>query len=325
MGIFSTIPGVRGYRPNYPQGFFLDMVLVAGGGGAGTGGGGAGGFLTTISGELAGGNNLVPFDVYRSMQVAVNTYYDVIVGAGGVGEFRSANGALAQIPQSGTFTAFGAGQVAPARYAVSGGGRGGGSYVSNGLPGGSGGGGAGYVGSSTAAGTAQGVPAFGFSGGRGSNETTYYTSGGGGGAGGVGGAGANPNAGNGGPALSSLITGVSRSFAGGGGGGATLSGSIGGTGGFGGGNGVGGQSAVVSINGGNGTANTGGGGGGYNSPWGANNDTSRGGNGGSGIVILRYPNNISATFSAGITFVTSPYSTYKVSEVTAGLGTVIFS
>ena len=66
-------------------------------------------------------------------------------------------------------------------------------------------------------------------------------------------------------------------------------------------------------------ANTGGGGGG-GIPTGQS-----GGTGGSGIVILRYPNSYTITVGAGLTSTTSTVGTDKVTVFTAGTDTITFS
>jgi hypothetical protein len=57
--------------------------------------------------------------------------------------------------------------------------------------------------------------------------------------------------------------------------------------------------------------NTGGGGGG------AGTATFNGGNGGSGIVILKYSDAITATFSGGVTAATTSVSGYTIKIITA--------
>lgn len=105
---------------------------------------------------------------------------------------------------------------------------------------------------------------------------TPYPTGGGGGAGAPGGAPVNnTTSGNGGVGLQYSISGVNTYYAGGGGG-ANWNGGNHGIGGNGGGGGGG-------LNGISGAANSGGGGGGARADY-------IGGNGGSGIVIIRYPN-----------------------------------
>ena len=72
-------------------------------------------------------------------------------------------------------------------------------------------------------------------------------------------------------------------------------------------------------NGGSGSANTGNGGGGGSLYAGGN---SGGGNGGSGIVVLKYPNTLTITASGGLTASTSTSGSYKITSITAGYGTV---
>ena len=69
-----------------------------------------------------------------------------------------------------------------------------------------------------------------------------------------------------------------------------------------------------------GTVNTGGGGGGYgpNSPAG-------GAAGGSGIVILRYPNTFTITVGSGLTSSTATDGSDKVTSFTAGTDSISFS
>jgi hypothetical protein len=129
--------------------------------------------------------------------------------------------------------------------------------------------------------------------------------------------------GAGGNGVAVAITGASIYYAGGGGGGAYpgQTGNApywGGAGGLGGG-GNGGRQYNVDIS--NGTSNTGGGGGGGCSYTGAR----PGANGGSGVVILRYPNTFTITIGAGLTGSTSAVSTDKVTTITAGTGNVSFA
>jgi hypothetical protein len=79
-----------------------------------------------------------------------------------------------------------------------------------------------------------------------------------------------------------------------------------GTGGTGGG--ANGKTADAAGN--NATANTGGGGG-------AASGSNTGGNGGSGVVILKYPSNYTATFSGGVTQTTTTSGNHKISTITA--------
>ena len=89
---------------------------------------------------------------------------------------------------------------------------------------------------------------------------------------------------------------------------------MGGTGG--GGDGGTGNSSIQGTNGG---TNTGGGGGGN----GNSGVYSYGQNGGSGIVILKYPDTLTITIGAGLTGSTAaPSGGFKVTTITAGTGNV---
>jgi hypothetical protein len=140
------------------------------------------------------------------------------------------------------------------------------------------------------------------------------TGGGGGGAGSVGADSPSlGNGGNGGSGVASSITGSSVTRAGGGGGGGTTS-----AGTASGGGGAGGLSSATA---GSGTANTGGGGGGsYDGTSGA---------GGSGVVIIKIPDNITATFSGGVTSslstAVSGFNIYTVTATSTIGETVTFS
>lgn len=232
----------------------VEYLVVAGGGsgagGAGyAGGGGGAGGLLTGLDPVPNGQTLL-----------------VTVGAGGVGDPGTVNGT------SGGNSIF-------AQISATGGGYGhygqGGAAASGGSGGGAGGNG-GFVG--------QGVSGQGNAGGLGS-ATTSLPAGGGGGAGTVGlnsVAYTGSYAGGGGAGVASAISGTVTAYAGGGGGSSSGGLGAGGIGGVGGG-GTGGN-ASTSTNGTAGTANTGGGGGGS-----GNFSTRIGGNGGSGIVIVSYP------------------------------------
>jgi hypothetical protein len=120
-------------------------------------------------------------------------------------------------------------------------------------------------------------------------------------------------AGNGGNGLSSSYSGTSITYAGGGGGGAdTGAGMTAGTGGTGGG-GAGSWKTPVS-----GTANLGGGGG---AVW---NPNTTAGAGGSGVVIIRYPDSKDdlTTIAAGLTYTKTTSGGFKIYRFTAGTGTV---
>jgi len=234
----------------------VEYLVVAGGGGGGYSGGGGGG---------AGGYKA------NTLSVASGTSYTVTVGAAGAGSTvgTSAGG-------DGTSSIF-------SSVSTSGGG-GGGSYAAvsgayNGRNGGSGGGAAAYAAVVGTGGT--GVSGEGFAGGVNATPSPY-PSGGGGGAAAVGAAASGSQSGAGGSGTNWQSLGTF--YAGGGGGGGTQEGATRGIAGSGstgnGGNYLSAGSAA--------SANTGGGGGGGgNFNLGAN---SYGGNGGSGVVILRYPN-----------------------------------
>jgi hypothetical protein len=166
-----------------------------------------------------------------------------------------------------------------------GGGGGGSTSSRNGLSGGSGGGGS--QGGTPGSGTVN----QGFSGFAGAGGTGTEASGGGGGAG------AAATSKNGGAGISSSITGTAVGRAGGGGG-------------YQNGTATDGGSAYNTAA----NPNTGGGGGG-----------DYGGSGGSGIVILRYSSRYSIEASAGLTQTTSLVGNNKITQITAGTGTVTFS
>jgi len=283
----------------------VDYLVVAGGGGGSYlgGGGGAGGLLQ------------------GSVPVASGSAITVTVGSGGAGGTGGSGGA------SGTDSVFGA-------ISATGGGAGG-SYPSTaGASGGSGGGGQ----ATEPAGTGnrkfgQGILGQGNAGGQSANGGDYR-GGGGGGAGTVGLTAAG-GVGNGGAGISSAISGTVTPYAGGGGG-AADSGGTGGSGGVGGG-GAGGVSRGATggsgtVNGVTGSANTGGGGGGFGVG-------GAGGTGGSGIVILSYPDiyaaaaattgspTVSTSGSGSINFVraSSQYLTFSNSGSQFSFGTGAFT
>ena len=229
----------------------VDYLVVAGGGGGGRnwGGGGGGGGL-----------------LQGSVPVASSTSYTVTVGSGGTGDTSDTN------PKGGTngvSSVFGS-------ISALGGGLGGSYNFVNGGTGGSGGGqGSGGTPGTLGQGTSgQGNAGGASDGGTGSNNTA----GGGGGAGTVGLSATTAVAGKGGAGIASAISGTVTTYAGGGGG-TSNSGGTAGTGGVGGGGNGGLYGTSNSVAG---TANTGGGGGG-------GQYTVNGGNGGSGIVIVSYP------------------------------------
>jgi len=122
------------------------------------------------------------------------------------------------------------------------------------------------------------------------------------------GAGATNDGFYGGAGLANTITGSSVTRCGGGGAGSQGSGGA-----------AGGGNGNSTGTGGNATANTGSGGGG-GSP--QNGNSYNGGLGGSGLVILSYPQTYTITIGAGLTGTTALVGTNKVTTITAGTGTV---
>tara|TARA_B110000503_G_scaffold138469_1_gene224723 strand:- start:673 stop:1932 length:1260 start_codon:yes stop_codon:yes gene_type:complete len=275
----------------------VEYLIVAGGGAGGgsySGGGGAGGYRTNYGGT--------------PLALAIATDYTVTVGAGGAGNVTNGAGG------DGGDSKFG---VISSEIISAGGGGGGGDGAAGsqtGRNGGSGGGGI-YVGNpgGTATPTGQGND-----GGAGSPDVSSNAAGAGGG-GGAGAAGASSTTkntgGNGGVGLTNAITvasGTGPFYAGGGGGG--IGGSSSGLAGTG-GSGLGGNGS--SSSGSAGTVNTGSGGGG-------SGGSLSGGNGGSGIVILRYPDNYTISGLSGNT--DTSISGVKITTFTnAGTGNIQFN
>ena len=273
----------------------VEYLVVAGGGGGGgsfnntggAGGGGAGGYRT--------GN----------LSVSAGTTYTVTVGSGGAGGTSSSgsstSGSQGSNSEFSTITSAGGGFGAGSSMGTAGG------------SGGSGGGGRYLSGAGGAGNTPSTSPSQGNNGGSGaSTSDNIYTGGGGGGAGAVGSSSPNGTGGNG---LSSSISGSSVTYAGGGGGG-SQNGNPGGSGGGGAGGSINAPNTVTA-----GAVNTGGGGGG-----GSNNDSPGGvpgKAGGSGIVIIRYPD----TFSLAASTTGSPTVTtsggYRIYQFT-GSGSITF-
>jgi len=230
-----------------------EILAIAGGGGAHGAGGGAGGVVYASGQTLSAGSS-----------------YTTVVGAGGVGTVATSPAPNGNNSSFSSFVALGGG--------------GGAQYGGNGANGGSGGGGA-QSGSGGTATQSSGTNFIGY----GNNGATgaNVTGGGGGGAGGAGTAGSGTTGGNGGIGTSLFsawgyatntgqLSGGVYYYAGGGGGGAATTG---GTGGLGGGTNGAPSGAPTPA-----TANTGGGCGGGYSSIGSNLA------GGSGLVIIRYPN-----------------------------------
>jgi hypothetical protein len=243
-------------------------------------GGGAGGYWLAAGGGAGG-------LLQGITTVSSGTSITVTVGAGGTG--TTSNPA-----SSGANSVFGS-------ITSTGGGAGAGPYSSGaGIAGGSGGGG-------TYASIPQiGQGTFGQGNAGGIGNQTDYQGGGGGGVGTVGLNAGSVAAGNGGAGIASAINGTVTAYAGGGGGavhnGSGTTAGIGGVGGGGNGGKTGGTTRA------NGTANTGGGGGG-------GEYVTAGGNGGSGIVIISYPD----TYNAPTTLT----GTYTAS--TSGSGSILFN
>ena len=252
----------RAFNPYAGAPDTVEYLVVAGGGGSGYfasgGGGGGGGGLLTAAG----------------FAVAAGTALTVTVGAGGASVLTiNTNSGSDSVFSSITATGGGGG----------GGGNNGTLYA--GKNGGSGGGGAcSNINGTSSGGT--GTSGQGFAGGTGNGSSVSANEracGGGGGAGSVGVNGTSTGiGGNGGAGICSTITGARVFYAGGGGGGGAV---VGGLGCAGGGDGSYDQQRLTN---GTGKANTGGGAGcTVNSA--QNPDASMVANGGSGIVIVRYP------------------------------------
>lgn len=295
--------------------FDLQFLVIGGGAGGGSqhgGGGGAGGYINSYSTESSGDNT----STASTITVTPGTSYTVEIGAGGAAQNGTGTSEFASNGNSGNDTIF-------ASYTAVGGG-GGGQWSSHaGAAGGCGGGGATHNG-------AGGTGSQGGDGGSGSNTSSHFA-GGGGGAGANGATGVDGKAGNGGDGLSSSITGTPTVRAGGGGGGIYTGGAgnsawrgLGGDGG--GGDGMinnGGQNTFLAAT--SGTENTGSGGGGS----GTYISGIYTGAGGKGIVIFRYPNNFSITYSNGLTVTSggeqSVGASEKYIEILGGTGTVYWS
>ena len=312
--------GTVANRPETPT-FSLDYLVVAGGGGgtySTSSGGGAGGLRTSYGSTSGGGAGAEP-----SLNVASGASFTVTVGAGG----PKINASNISSPSRGGNSVFGT-------ITSLGGGIGANGNDSDGIPWKQGGSGTGGTYSSNPGG--QGTAGQGFRGGS-INGAPNYKAGGSGGAGGVGldatGSDFSGASGNGGPGLAVNILNATNAatasvgevsgsdvyYAGGGGGGSdSFRNRPAGSGGLGGG----GNGGYYS-NGTNGTANTGaGGGGGANRP-----STMEGGDGGSGVIILRYPNSVSATVNGATQASGSPFTegNDKITVLTSGTGTITFT
>jgi len=258
-----------------PNPFTADYLMVAGGGsgrGGIGGGGGGGGLLYSYCNSCAAG---IGFDA---------GLYNITIGAGGsagVGTDTTiiSCGALACISK--TATRGGHGQPCSPALRNGGSGAGGGHQ------------GTGGSGNTPAVPTALGGPQGNNGGGAGSGN--YAASGGGGrGGAGVSSSGPGGGGGSGGVGITVSIDGSPRQFSGGGGGGAYNPGTAGGGSPCGsGGAGVPGTGPTTAPPASNGAENRGGGGGGN----GEVAPPSNTGNGGSGFVVLRYPNAIAPSIT----------------------------
>jgi len=292
--------------------FNVEYLVVAGGGGGGGGlsdgssgigggGGGAGGYRANIDGEFSGRNSTKE----STLELEFGLLYGVTVGGGGAGGIGATD--EGGVGENSTFGSI-----------ISQGGGGGGSRqaTTNERNGGAGGGAAADSGSGTSGGS--GTTAQGFDGGDAPIQGgTSRSSAGGGGAGSVGqDQQAGQVGGSGGSGLDSSISGSSIARAGGGGGGAGAS-NVGGSATAGGGAG-----GNTNFDGSPGDVNTGGGGGGAA---GSTTGNKNGGLGGSGIVVIKYPADVTMQVDPGLTELTSNDGQFKVTQFTAGTGSVTFS
>ena len=252
------------------------------------GGGGAGGGTSNGAG---GGGGAGGYRSFTSEPLVKGRKYTVTVGAGGTGG--------AGLGGSGGASVFNS-------YSAAGGGGGGkgGTGATAGASGGSGGGG----GQTQIAGIGN-TPSTSPS--QGNNGGTPFGGGGGKGGNGSGGLGTS----GGGAGTANSITGTSVFYAAGGSGGTTntSTNSIGGKG----------DAPVDGNNSTEGAANTGSGGGGR---WA--NGNANGKNGGSGVVIIKTPDSVTATFSGGVTQTSTTSGGFKIYTVTAtstSSETVLFS
>ena len=283
----------------------IDYLIVAGGGAGKNGGGGAGGM---IEGSKE----------YNTSSAAIQ----LTVGGPGepVGTVSSSGLTAGWDGEDSELTI----DASEGAIVSTGGGQGGRTDRATGTvgTGGSGGGGGSASGSTTLGGlgnTPATTPPQGYDGGTNGNfRGSPYPSGGGGGAGAVGGnATSNNQCGNGGDGRQSSITGTQTYYAGGGGGGMYSSNTGNGSGGLGGGgDGIQGSGQAIQ----DGTPNTGGGGGG-------GGNYNRGGYGGSGVIILKYPDNYSTTKYGSLTSSvdSTTVSGFKIEKFLSGTGTITFA
>lgn len=294
----------------------VDYLVVAGGGSGSLQGAGGGGGLRT-SYTLPTGNTGGGLTAESSLALATTTNYIVSVGPGGTDSYSSGGSS-----ENGTNSKFGV--IGSEIESTGGGGAGstsGDAASATGKNGGSGGG----AGANSNGSPGNGTTGQGYIGGTALFFGGSYAGGGGGGASGPGGNSAsNTVAGNGGAQLNVAITGASIGYAGGGGGSLYGTGTVGTNDSS---AGAAAPSSSSSASGGSAPVNLGGGGGGANHKSGTSNIF--GGTGGSGVVILRYPDayTISETTSPTVlTFTTATDGNDKVTTFTAGEnGTIQFS
>ena len=293
--------------------FDVQYLVIAGGGagGAQTGGaGGAGGYRLNVPSENSGRNS----SAEAALELQTAEEYTITIGAGapstGAGSQPRPANARGSDSVFATITSIGGGTGDP---------------VSNPTD---------NQGGSGASNSHAGTPGQGFDGGPPNAVPYAFGTGGGGGAGGTGTTTPNGGGATGGAGLASSIDGTPTTRAGGGGGGNRpgqhgggpfVPGGPGGSGGGGAGSNTHKSAAQPA------TANTGGGGGdvGYNNqPPGLPFASVQGsGAGGSGLVIIKVPTDITASFSPGVTSSSSSNPTHNIYTVTAagGSDTVEFS
>jgi len=298
----------------------VDYLIVAGGASGGAAGGGAGGAggLRTSYGTTSGGN----VSSETSLSLVTGTNYPITIGAGGAGVSHPNGGNNGNNSLFSTITSLGGGA--------------GGYGTVNGGNGGNGGSGGGANGSNSTGGNAL-TPTQGFKGGDkpvAGGGPTYATAGGGGagaaaanvtsqidGSSTAGGVGLNVlilNYANAGTASVGEQNGGNAVYYAGGGGGSQESGSTFAAGGLG-----GGTAGAIGCPGtapAAGTPNTGGGSGGTGGCGTAFSNA-----GGSGVVIIRYPNNLTVSGLAQASGSPFTEGTDKVSVFTSGTGNIQFN
>lgn len=286
------------------------FLVVAGGGGGGgsvanywiAGGGGAGGVRTSYGSSSGGGAS-----AENQLNFIIGLNYDISVGSGGAKGVSSASSSgqgTSGTTGSDSYIQKDATDIVRAKGGGGGGGASGPASTSysdaQGKDGGSGGGSAtnygGGSGPAFSGGSALTSPlVHGYAGGSGGSGGTGYA-GAGGGATAVGGS--NSNSAAGGAGLSVSITGSAVTY------------------------GTGGTIGISSSTLGNAAVNTGDGG---RTPSFASGNNWASQNGGSGVVILRYPNTYTVTIGSGLTGSTATDGSDKVTTFTAGTGTISFA